>query len=424
MQLKKKYTFKIVITIVVIGTLCAFSFNQNKKPAKVFVEQAFKTAEEQYTDMLLRSTDLTKYPRTTDAKGNTAYVPISDWTGGFWPGNLWYVYEYTKDDNWKNAAVRWTESLEANQFNTSHHDLGFMMYCSYGNAYRITKNEAYKAILIQSAKSLSKRFDPRVGCIKSWNSRLSWDGKTKWYYPVIIDNMMNLELLFFASKVTGDPLYKNIAVKHAETTMKHHFRDDYSSYHVVNYDTLTGNVLNKQTCQGYADNSTWARGQAWAIYGYTMTYRETGDKRFLNLAQKLADFYMHNPNLPKDKIPYWDFNVNETGYKPDWKYDPSKFSYTPRDASAAAIVSSALFELSEYLAGKGQPYKEFAISSLKSLSSAEYLAKSGTNGNFLLKHSVGSIPHGVEVDVPIVYADYYYLEAILRYQRTTKALNK
>jgi unsaturated chondroitin disaccharide hydrolase len=424
MQFKAKYTSIIVTTVLAISSLCAFSIKQCKNPEKVFVQEAFKTAEEQYTDMLQRSTDLTKYPRTTDAKGNTAYVPISDWTGGFWPGNLWYVYEYTKEDQWKNAAVRWTESLESNQFNTSHHDLGFMMYCSYGNAYRITKSETYKAILIQSAKSLSKRFDPRVGCIKSWNYRLSWDGATKWFYPVIIDNMMNLELLFFASKVTGDPVYKNIAVTHAETTMKHHFRNDYSSYHVVNYDTLTGNVLNKQTCQGYSDNSTWARGQAWAIYGYTMTYRETGDKRFLQLAQKLADFYINHPNLPKDKIPYWDFNVNEAGYKPDWKYDPSKFSYTPRDASAAAIVSSALFELSEYLGGKGQPYKDFAIASLQSLSSAEYLAKSGTNGNFLLKHSVGSIPHGVEVDVPIVYADYYYLEAILRYQRTTKALIK
>lgn len=424
MQLKKKYTFIIVSTVVTISSLCAFSIKQSKKTKKVFVQEAFKTAEEQYTDMLLHSTDLTKYPRTTDAKGNTAYVPISDWTGGFWPGNLWYVYEYTKEDQWKNAAVRWTESLEANQYNTSHHDLGFMMYCSYGNAYRITKNEAYKAILIQSAKSLSSRFDPRTGCIKSWNYRLSWDGTTKWYYPVIIDNMMNLELLFFASKVTGDPAYKNIAVKHAETTMKHHFRNDYSSYHVVNYDTLTGNVLNKQTCQGYSDNSTWARGQAWAIYGYTMTYRETGDKRFLQLAQKLADFYINHPNLPKDKIPYWDFNVNGAGYKPDWKYDPAKFAYIPRDASAAAIVSSALFELSGFLGSKGQAYKEFAIASLQSLSSAEYLAKPGTNGSFLLKHSVGSIPHGVEVDVPIVYADYYYLEAILRYQRTTKTFNK
>ena len=424
MQLKKKYTFRIVSTVIAICTLCAFSLEQIRKPEKVLVEEAFKTAAEQYTDMLLHSTDLTKYPRTTDSKGNTAYVPISDWTGGFWPGNLWYVYEYTKEDYWKNAAVRWTESLEANQFNTSHHDLGFMMYCSYGNAYRITKNEAYKAILIQSAKSLSNRFDPRVGCIKSWNYRLSWDGKTKWYYPVIIDNMMNLELLFFASKVTGDPVYINIAVKHAETTMKHHFRNDYSSYHVVNYDTLTGNVLNKQTCQGYSDNSTWARGQAWAIYGYTMTYRETRDKRFLQLAQKLADFYINHPNLPKDKIPYWDFNVNAKGYTPDWKYDPAKFSYIPRDASAAAIVSSALFELSDFLGSKGQPYKEFAIASLQSLSSAEYLAKPGTNGHFLLKHSVGSIPHGVEVDVPIVYADYYYLEAILRYQRTIKAVSK
>ncbi|HSC51989.1 MAG TPA: glycoside hydrolase family 88 protein [Phnomibacter sp.] len=407
---------------VVAACLLLSAFFVEKKNASTppLVDEVFETAGKQFTDMLKMSNNLAQYPRTTDANGHTKYVPISDWTGGFWPGSLWYMFEQTKDTVWKNQAIKWTESLEENQFNTNHHDLGFMMYCSYGNAYRITKNEQYKKILIQSAKSLASRFNPKIGCIESWNSRLSWDGKTMWHFPVIIDNMMNLELLFFASKVTGDPMYKNIAIRHAETTMKNHFRPDYSSYHVVNYDTLTGKALNRQTCQGYADNSTWARGQAWAIYGYTMTYRETHDKKFLQMAKKLADFYIQNPNLPKDKVPYWDFNVNQKGYTPDWNYDPKKLNYIPRDASAAAIVTSALFELNGYLGKEGKPYQDFAIACLKTLGSDAYMAEPSTNGHFLLKHSTGSFPHGQEIDVPLVYADYYFLEALIRYQKQNK----
>ena len=417
MQMKKSVT-RVLVAFGAFVIASAFFAGKKHRAEMSLVGGVFETAGKQYADMLQVSDNLSKYPRTTDATGKTQYVPISDWTGGFWPGNLWYMFEYTQDTNWKKQAIAWTESLENNQFNTSHHDLGFMMYCSYGNAYRLTKNEHYKEVLIQSAKSLATRFNPKVGCIESWNSRLSWDGKTMWHFPVIIDNMMNLELLFFASKVTGDPFYKNIAVRHAETTLKNHFRPDFSSYHVVNYDTLTGKVLNRQTCQGYADNSTWARGQAWAIYGFTMVYRETRDKRFLETAKKLADFYINNPNLPRDKVPYWDFNVNQKGYTPDWKYDPNKLNYIPRDASAAAIVASALFELNGYLGKGGKPYKDFAIASLKSLGSDGYMAEPASNGHFLLKHSTGSFPHNQEIDVPLVYADYYFLEALLRYEKS------
>ncbi|WP_276501715.1 glycoside hydrolase family 88 protein [Terrimonas pollutisoli] len=418
--MKKNQFLKFGLLLIGIILLYAFIPKPKSEKDKEFVGKVFRTAERQYADMLLHSKDFTQYPRTIDKNGQTMYVPISDWTGGFFPGSLWYLYEGTKDTSWKKEAIKWTESLENNQYNTSHHDLGFMMYCSYGNAYRVTKNEDYKKILIQSAKSLATRFNPKVGCIESWNSRLSWDGHTMWHFPVIIDNMMNLELLFFASKVTGDPSYRKIAIRHADVTMENHFRPDFSSYHVVNYDTLTGKVLNRQTCQGYADNSTWARGQAWAIYGYTMTYRETGDKKYLNLAKKLADFYINHPNLPKDKIPYWDFNVNQKGYKPDWKYDPNKLSYVPRDASAAAIVASALFELSSYLGKQGKMYNNFAVASLASLGSREYMAEPGSNGYFLLKHCTGSFPHNQEIDVPLVYADYYYLEALLRYRHLNK----
>lgn len=382
-------------------------------------DHVFKVAEQQYSKMLEVATDLTKYPRTSNPDGSVKYVGIEDWTGGFWPGSLWYVYEFTKNEKWKDAAVQWTESLESNQFNTRHHDIGFMMYCSYGNALRHINKPAYRDILVQSAKSLITRYDPVVKSIKSWNKKNSWDGKT-WTFPVIIDNMMNLELLFYASKVTGDPLYKNIAIAHAETTLKNHFRPDYSSYHVVDYDVNTGKVLHQQTNQGFSDNSQWARGQAWAIYGFTVMYRETRDPRYRDAAAKMADFYINHPNLPKDKIPYWDFNVGQEGYKADWKYDPAKFSYIPRDASAAAITASGLLELAGYLGAEGKKYKSFAVETLHSLSSPEYLAQPGTNSNFILKHSTGSFPHHVEIDVPLVYADYYFLEALLRYKNLLK----
>jgi unsaturated chondroitin disaccharide hydrolase len=392
------------------------SYNRKKR----MIEDDFSLAKYQYQNMLEQATDLTLYPRSMQFNGSIKFVNIKDWTGGFWAGNLWLLYEYTHDDKWKQAATKWTESLENNQFNTSNHDLGFMMYCSYGNAYRLTGNENYKKVLIQSAKSLCSRFNPKVGCIKSWNARLALDKKTKWDFPVIIDNMINLELLFFASKVTGDPYYKNIAIRHAETTLKNHIRPDFSTYHVVNYDTITGRVLNKQTFQGYSDNSTWARGQAWGIYGFTMMFRETHDRKFLLTAKALADFYLNNVNLPKDKIPYWDFNANQKGYTPDWKYDSLKNTIVPRDASAAAIVSSGLFELSGYLGSVGKKYQEAAVQILNTLSSDEYLAPKGKNANFLIQHAVGNFPAGSEIDVPIVYADYYFLEALIRYQKLLK----
>mgnify|MGYP002695300080 FL=1 len=225
---------------------------------------------------------------------------------------------------------------------------------------------------------------------------------------------MNLELLYFASKVTGDTIFAHVANTHAETTARNQFREDYSNYHVVNYDEETGRVLHRATCQGFSDNSTWARGQAWAIYGYTMAYRETKRKDFLDMAVRTADFWLNHPNLPEDGVPYWDFNAGQEGYVPDWDYCPEQFKVVPRDASAGAIAASAFLELADYIPD-GEKYAKAAEHILKSLSSPEYLAETGTNCNFILKHCVGSIPHGNEIDVPLVYADYYYLEALLRY---------
>lgn len=324
------------------------------------------------------------------------------WCSGFFPGELWYLYEDTGSSELKRYAELFTERIEPVQYVTNNHDVGFMLYCSYGNGYRLTHNPEYRDVLLRGAKSLSSRFNPVIGATRSWNSN-----KDIWQFPVIIDNMMNLELLCWAGKEnpSDSSLYK-MAVSHANTTMKNHFRDDYSCFHVVSYDTLSGKPHAKVTHQGYADNSAWARGQAWALYGFTMMARETGDNRYLLQAERVADFLMNHKRMPEDKIPYWD-------------YDDPDIPNVPRDASAAAIMASALLELStlcgdEDVAAK---YKDFAVRQIRSLSSPEYLSEEGENCNFLLKHSTGNKPKGTEVDVPLTYADYYYVEALLRLKK-------
>lgn len=395
----------IILSQSAIAQKSTFDKNQSN--------QVFANAEVQYHSLLDSANIKMKYPRSSK-DGKITYAGIEEWTGGFWPGALWFMYEYTQKPEWKQAAIKWTETLESNQFNTNHHDIGFMMYNSYGNGYRLTGNEKYKAILIQSAKSLCTRYNEKVGAIKSWNDKPSLDGKDILHYPVIIDNMMNLELLFFASKITSDTMYKHIAIKHAEKTMENHVRSDFSSYHVVDYDTITGKAIHKETNQGFAHNSTWTRGQAWGVYGFTMTYRETKDKRFLNTAMKMADFFIHHKNLPSDKIPNWDFNVNKAGYASPATAQSNQLNYIPRDASAAAIIASALLELSNYAGAKGALYKKTAVEILTSLSSPSYFAKPGTNNHFLLMHCTGNANRVSEVDKPIMYGDYYFLEALLR----------
>ena len=274
-----------------------------------------------------------------------------------------------------------------------------MIGCSYLTAYRVADKSEYKDVIIEAAKSLSTRFRPGAEVIQSWNVDKGWQSQRGWECPVIIDNMMNLELLFEASLMTGDSTFYDISVKHADTTMEHHFRDDNSCYHVVDYDLETGEVRNRQTAQGYADESSWARGQAWAIYGYTVCYRYTKDDKYLAQAEKVYDFIFNNKNLPADLVPYWD-------------YDAPNIPNEPRDASSAACTASALYEMELYLPNKG--YKEKADEIMRSLSSPEYRAVPGTNSNFVLMHSVGSIPHGHEIDVPINYADYYFIEALMR----------
>lgn len=353
------------------------------------------------------------FPRNAKEDGTTSVVDLYDWTSGFFPGTLWYLYELTGDTIWRYNAEKWTHSLEPLKTYTENHDLGFMMYCSYGNAERLDPKAEYKDILIESARSLATRYSDKVQSIKSWNGGRGWGDTLKWTFPVIIDNMMNLDLLFNASKISGDKQFYDIAVKHANTTMKNHFREDFGSYHVVDYDTITGDVRFRGTNQGFSDNSTWARGQAWGIYGFSMVYRETKDSTYLNTAKHLADYFIKN--LPADFVPAWDFNVGQTGYTPQGKSYAVEFQEKLKDASAAAIACSALFELGE--ATQNKYYTDTAIKMLYSLASKNYRASLGKNGNFLIMHCVGNLPNKSELDTPINYADYYFLEALTRYKK-------
>ncbi|MCX6207684.1 MAG: glycoside hydrolase family 88 protein [Bacteroidetes bacterium] len=323
------------------------------------------------------------------------------WTSGFYPGSIFYLYEYSKDTALLHEALNREKLLEVEKNNKGTHDLGFMMFCSFGNANRLFPSKEYESILLTSAKSLSTRFNPTIGCIKSWDHGT-------WKFPVIIDNMMNLELLFWATKVSGDSSYYKIAVTHANTTMKNHYRKDHSSFHVVDYDPNTGNVIGQKTAQGYADASAWARGQSWGLYGYTLMYRFTKEKKYLTLANQIAHYIIDNPNLPADKIPYWDFNTVD-------------IPATYRDASAGSIAASALIELSSYTDSQNKLlYLKTSEKIIKALASPVYTAKPGENGGFLLKHSVGNWPGFSEIDVPLTYADYYFIEAMTRYKKLVK----
>ena len=331
--------------------------------------------------------------------GEIVYVPTDDWVSGFFAGTLWYMYELTGDEMWAEHARKHTEILDSIQYLTWHHDVGFMIYDSYGNGLRLKNIPEYKDVCVTTAKSLSTRFRPGAGIIQSWNVDRGWQSERGWTCPVIIDNMMNLELLFKATEFSGDSTYAKIAISHADKTLENHFRPDYSCYHVVDYDPETGEVLHRCTAQGYADESAWARGQSWALYGYTVAYRFTGDEKYLKQAENVAGFIFNDPNMPEDLVPYWDFDAPDI---PD--------AY--RDVSSAAVNASALYELS-YLTGKAS-YKEKADRIIESLSTPAYRAAQGTNGGFILMHSVGSIPHGSSIDVPLNYADYYFLEALIR----------
>ena len=377
----KKLLFVALTAISIVGVSCSERY-ELKQSLKAALEVAVEQDKAQAEVMLELQGEMPK----TFENGKLVTANIRWWTSGFFPGSLWLLYEHTGDDELRQYAEHFTSRLESLKDYTGTHDLGFMVFCSYGNGYRLTGNEAYKDVINHASASLATRFNETVGCIRSWNTGRKEHPEED--YIVIIDNMMNLEMLEWSG-------YHDLARKHADTTIANHFRDDYSTYHVVTYNELTGEVTDKRTAQGDADASAWSRGQAWGLYGYTMMYRVTGLERYLEQAVHIADYLI--PRLPEDAIPNWDFDAEKQ----------------MKDSSAGSIMASALIELYGHTGNK--EYLAVAERQLRSLSSPAYLAAVGENGNFILKHGTGHLPAGTEVDVPLTYGDYYFIEAAMRY---------
>lgn len=387
----KKFIFLfLIMATTVYNTNCLAQNNTSATTVK-------KEIKDRFEKLLDFPIDSVSIPRSMSvSSGIVKEVPSKDWTSGFFAGNLWQIYMLTGDIRFKEKAALWNSFIEKEKFNNKTHDMGFKVYCSYGKGLSVEDNTKYKDIIVKSAQTLITRYNSKVGAIRSWDHH-----KEVWGFPVIIDNMINLELLFEASKISGDKSFEKIAIQHANTTLKNHFRKDNSCYHVLDYDSITGEVKSKVTHQGFSDESSWARGQSWAVYGFTMSYRYTKNVAFLKQAEATAQYFINHKMLPKDGIPYWDFN------------DPS-IPNASRDASSAAVMASALIEL--YSFTKNESYLNYANKVINTLSSDKYLLSEAVKGPFILDHSTGNWPVKDEVDQPIVYADYYFLEAIIRKQ--------
>uniref|UniRef100_S0DE30 Glycoside hydrolase family 88 protein n=1 Tax=termite gut metagenome TaxID=433724 RepID=S0DE30_9ZZZZ len=397
------------------------------QPLSTVIEGALRTAGQQYLSMAEKYIPQEgRLPRSF-AGGRDLSSDSRWWCSGFFPGTLWYLYENSGDGKVLDAARLFTGRVEREKHTTNNHDVGFMLFCSFGNGLRLTGEELYEEVLLTGARSLATRFDPAVGLIRSWDHN-----RQRWQYPVIIDNMMNLELMMWAADYAAAKGYQDaetfrcIALSHADSTMLNHFRPDYGTCHVVSYDPATGGVELRETHQGYADHSTWSRGEAWALYGYTMMYRVTGEERYLRQAQNIAGFIIDHPRMPADYIPYWDFDapgipVADPVADPVVASADAATPVPPRDASAAAIMASALIELADHSSPASPElaaeYMRVAETQVRTLASPEYTAPVGENGNFILMHSTGAFPLGSEIDVPLTYADYYFVEALTRLNR-------
>lgn len=393
-----KTKIPIVLSLVLLFATCT----TKKESLNEVIDRSLQTAKLHALNMaeeLFNSPD--RLPRSINPEtGELITTDSRWWCSGFFPGILWYLYESTNDTNLIEFAKVYTSRVEKEKYTTDNHDVGFMLNCSFGNGLRLIGEQSYEEVLLTGSKSLITRYDSTVGLIRSWDFN-----RDKWQYPVIIDNMMNLELLLWAFNYSKDSVFYQIVLSHADSTLKNHYRADHSCFHVVSYDTITGLPELKQTQQGASDSSIWARGQVWGLYGFTMMYRETGKKKYLEQAIKVAELLINHPNMPSDMIPYWDYLA------PDIPNEE-------RDASAAAIMASALIELSGFVSEtQRSEYLQVAEKQIRRLASSDYLAKPGTNGNFILKHSVGSKPQNSEVDVPLTYADYYFVEAIVRFRK-------
>lgn len=398
LNLKYKTILIMLKKIALLLLIICFSCITSTTDKTTETESKATPLQKRYAQLLDYPVNSNKIPRSIDKdfkKMRTSDTPT--WTSGFFAGNLWYIYQLTKDKKYKEKALEWTKIIEPEKLNGNHHDIGFKIYNSFGHAYKQSNNLDYKDIILTSAKTLTSRYNDTIKAIQSWDAK-----KGQWDYPVIIDNMMNIELLFEATILSKDSLYHNIAVKHTNTTLKNHFRPDHSTYHVVDYNP-DGSVKAKKTHQGYSDESVWARGQAWAIYGFTMAYRYTKDNAYLTRAEQTAQFYLNHQKLPEDGIPFWDF-------------DDPEIPEAPKDVSAATIVASAFYELYNYT-GRLQ-YVKYADKVLANLMKPEYLLNPTVKAPFILNRSTGNFNKKSEMDCPIVYADYYFLEALYRQDKT------
>jgi len=384
----------LILGFASLVTACKSGINSQSKTTSAATEKL----QTRYKMLLDYPVDSMSMPRSMNIKTlEIRKVPSRDWTSGFFAGNLWQLYRLTGNSKYKEQAQKWTPFSKKESVNSNSHDVGFKVFCSFGEALKVENKKEYEAVIVKGAETLCKRFNPKVGSIRSWDFN-----KEIWDFPVIIDNMMNLELLFEASKISGNPKYRNVAIQHANTTLKNQFREDNSCYHVIDYNPSTGVVRKKTTLQGYNDDSVWARGQAWAVYGFTMSYRYTKDPAYLNQAEATAHYFMTNKNLPEDGIPYWDFK------------DPS-IPNAPRDVSAAMVMASGLYELYTYTQNKS--YLAFADKLMASVQTDQYILDTQIKAPFLFDHSTGNWPKHDEIDEPIIYADYYFLEALIKGQR-------
>lgn len=389
-----------LLLIISAAFLFVMSCKNDVKENKVTAFNTQEALKERYALFLDYQPDSLAFPRSYNKENDCINKkPSKDWTSGFYAGNLWQLYALTGNEAYIEKAKQWTAFIEKEKFNDRTHDMGFKIFCSFGNGLKYQDNQKYKDIIVKSAQTLATRYNEKVGSIRSWDFN-----KKRWQFPVIVDNMMNLELLFEATKISGDSTFHDIANKHAYTTLKNHFRSDGSIYHVVDYDTISGDIRMKVTHQGINDESVWARGQGWGIYGFTMAYRYTKNQVFLDRAIATADFYLNHKTLREDGIPYWDF------------HDP-KIPNAPRDVSAATVIASALIELHGYT--NSQAYLDYSKKVVNTLKSQEYILGDNIKAPFILDHSTGNWPKNDEIDEPIVYGDYYFLETLLR----LKAIN-
>lgn len=370
-----------------------------KESLEVVVDKALLHSEQQYLLMAEKYVNQDSILPRSYENGQSTISDSRWWTSGFFPGSLWFLYENMKNQEMLEYAKLYTSRVEREKYTTDNHDVGFMLFCSFGNGLRLISEKTYEEVLLTGAYSLATRYNPNIGLIRSWDHNVD-----KWQYPVIIDNIMNLELLLWAYNYSNDSIFKKIVMSHADKTIINHFRPDYSSYHVVSYDSTLATPHIKQTHQGYSDDSMWSRGQAWGLYGYTFLYRELNEERYLHQALNIADFLINHPNMPTDYVPYWDFN------SPD-------IPNTYRDSSAASIMASALIDLSDYVdEARSKKYLTVAEIQVRTLASPDYSAKIGENGCFILKHGTGAFPFDSEVDAPLTYGDYYYLEALTKFK--------